>query len=508
VGYRPKAVIVGAGLSGLSCAFRLHQLGIPALVLEASDRPGGVIATVRRNGFVFETGPQFPRFPASVWHLVRDLNLQSEFLAGNAKAKRYILRGGRLHRAPFSPTGLLSTQLLGRASKYRVLTEVFGSSCPPDSEETLAQFVERKFGSEVLDNLVDPIVSAVFLGDAQKMGMLSAFPALVEWERRSGSLVRGALRSRRTQRNGAEDSVRESISRLEAGATNDKTSRVLHVTDALPSLGSFKQGMSTLADRLALSLRGEIRYGAQITSVGASPGGGISGSGWRIALATGEELEADHLILAVPAYAAARLLANAEPEVASQLASIEYAPLCVVASTYERSEVTHNLDGFGFMVPRREGLRTICTFWNSSLFPNRAPQGKVLITSFARPHDCRDAGVEIRERRSPDQLECAAEVTAENAKILGITGEPIDQLVWHESRALPQYNIGHARTVAEIQELLGANGSLHLIGNYLHGRSIGDCVDHSFRIAANLHARMHGSIIQTSSESVEEETHT
>ncbi len=492
-------MIIGAGLSGLSCAFRLQQLEIPALVLETADRPGGIIATVRRNGFLFETGPQFPRFPASVWQLVRDLDLQSEFVAGNPKAKRYILRDGRLHRAPFSPSGLLSTQLLGRGSKYRILTEIFGSSRPPDSEETLAQFVVRKFGAEVLENLVEPIVSTVFLGDTHKMGMLSAFPALVDWERRYGSLARGALRSRKSHSNGAtaSTSARESPTPLASGVTKGKPSRALHVTDALPSLGSFKQGMSMLTDQLAGALRDEIRYGATVTSISLSLGGRISKFAWRVALATGEELETHHLILAVPAYVAAQLLANAAPEVASQLSSIDYEPLCVVASAYHRSQIAHDLDGFGFMVPRREGLRTICTFWNSSLFPNRAPQGKVVITTFARPNDRSDV-------RGSAGRECTAEVTSENNTILGITGEPIDQLVWEGSRALPQYNIGHARAVAEIETLLAANGSLHLIGNYLHGRSIGDCVDHSFRVAAKLLAQMNGRIIQGSGNSFEE----
>lgn len=200
-GYIEKVVIIGAGISGLSCAFRLRQLGIPSLVLEAKERAGGVIATIRRNGFLFEAGPQCPRFPAAVWRLVRDLNLESKFVPGDPKAKRYILRHGRLHPAPFSPMELVTTRLVGLASKFRILTEVFRSSQPPVHEESLARFVQRKFGPEVLDNLVDPIIATIFLGDADKLGMDSAFPALVEWERNRGSLVRGAIRARKSRQN-------------------------------------------------------------------------------------------------------------------------------------------------------------------------------------------------------------------------------------------------------------------------------------------------------------------
>jgi len=458
-------VIVGAGLSGLSCAYRLEQLGIAPLVLEAADRPGGAIATLGRNGFLFESGPQFPRFAKAVWQLVRELNLETEFVWGNPKAKRYILRDGKLERAPFSPVGLLSTGLVGRSAKYRILTEVFGSSHPPETEETLAQFVERKFGVEVLENLADPIVSTVFLGDARKMGMLSAFPALVNWEKQHGSLIRGALRSRKGQRDGG--SAKEAAR---------KGSRALHVTDALPSLGSFKEGMATLTDGLAAALGEKVRYGARITGVGCA-GGGTGESGWRVAVAGGEELEAEHLILAVPAYVAAELLRNAATELAEKLASIEYAPLEVVACGYERGQVAHDLDGFGFMVPRREGLRIISTFWNSSLFPGRAPEGKVLVTSFARVGA--NAGGEGG----------ASQVHRENAKILGITGEPIEQFVWRDARALPQYNVGHAGMVAEIEKRVAKMRTLNLAGNYLHGRSIGECVENSLRLAESLGGR-------------------
>ena len=188
--------MIGAGISGLACAHRMKQLGLRLRILEAAERSGGLINTVRRDGFLFETGPQFPRFPPSVWQLVRDLSLEREFVAGDSKAKRYIFRRGRLHLAPFSPGGLIRTQLLGLKSKLRILGEPFGYSRPPDQEESLAEFVQRKFGTEVLDYLVDPIISTVFLGDVHKMGMESAFPALVEWERNGGSLVRGALYSR------------------------------------------------------------------------------------------------------------------------------------------------------------------------------------------------------------------------------------------------------------------------------------------------------------------------
>ena len=188
VGYKEKVVVVDAGISGLACAYRLKQLGVPCVLLEAAERPGGLIATVRRNECLFETGPKCPRFPASVWRLIRELDLGREFAAGNRKAKRYIFSRGKLHRAPFSPQALLATRLLGFTSKLRILSEAFRYSQAPAHEESLSEFIERKFDPAVLDNLVDPFISTIFLGDARKMGMESAFPALVKWEQERGSL--------------------------------------------------------------------------------------------------------------------------------------------------------------------------------------------------------------------------------------------------------------------------------------------------------------------------------
>ncbi len=480
VGYTEKVVVVGAGISGLACAHRLKQVGIRPRVLEASERPGGLINTVRRDGFLFETGPQFPRFPPSVWQLVRDLSLEREFVAGDSRAKRYIFLRGRLHLAPFSPSGLIKTQLLGLKSKLRILGEPFGYSRPPVQEESLAEFVQRKFGMEVLDNLVDPIISTVFLGDARKMGMESAFPALVEWERNRGSLVRGALQARRSKRETAKSGGGLHPSTFHSNGNHNS----LRVTDALPTLGSFRSGMATLPERLAEELKGEITYKAGVESIAQSQGyNGPSKLAWQVRLSSGEQITAQYLVLAVPAHVAGRLLETSVPKLASHLKAIEYAPINVVSSAYERSKVTNRLDGFGFMVPRRKGLNTICTFWNSSLFGGRAPEGSVLITSFAESEEKGAPGAATDEK-------CERAVEAENARILGISGKPVARLVWKNPHALPQYNVGHARRVTEIYGILPTLSNLYLAGNFLEGRSIGDCVDVAYRVAENLHSQL------------------
>ena len=483
MGYTEKVVIIGAGISGLACAYRLGQLGIPYLVLEAQERAGGLISTIRKNGFLIETGPQCPRFPPLAWQLVRELNLETEFIAGDPRAKRYILRDARLHRVPFSPAGLIGTRLVGLGSKWRILTEVFGSSRPPLREESLADFIQRKFGAEVLDYLVDPLISTIFFGDAHKMGMQSAFPALVEWERNQGSLARGAIRARTSKRRFpvGDSSPKE--------ACTNSSRDALRVTDALPSLGSFRSGMARLPEKLAQKLYDKIRYGAGITSVAPlRKGNDTAGAAWQIDLLNGEKITAQHLVLAVPAYVGGQFLISAAPQLAGQLKAIEYAPVWAVGLVYDRLQVTNTLDGFGYMVPRREGLETICTFWNSSLFPGRAPEGKVLMTSFA------GRGTDNDTATMGDE-EYSRIVEAENARALGIIGEPQDRVIWKDPRALPQYNVGHGQRVTDIQNMLRTIPNLGIVGNFLRGRSIGDCVEVAFATAQQVHSRIRGEII-------------
>jgi len=256
--------------------------------------------------------------------------------------------------------------------------------------------------------------------------------------------------------------------------------------------------MARLPERLADELREEIRYAVQVESATQLPGeDSNSQTRWQIRTSDGEKILAEHLVLSVPAYEAAKVLEQSAPAAAAPLRSIAYAPIEGVSSAYNRSQVQNPLDGFGFMVPRTEGLRTICTFWNSSLFRERAPQGKVLMTSFVR----RNANQGSHE--SDDEAFSRA-IEAENAAILGTTGQPTERTVWTLPRALPQYNVGHAGIVAAIRDALRALPNLHLASNYLKGRSIGDCVDLALEVAQEVHSRLPPHCIEpVSSDSTE-----
>jgi protoporphyrinogen/coproporphyrinogen III oxidase len=485
MGNTQYALVIGAGITGLVCAFRLQQSGIPVMLLDAADSAGGAIATWEKNGFLFEAGPQCPRFPQPLWDLVREIGLEGEFVRGDSRARRYILKNGRLHVAPFSPFSFAFTGLVGVGSKYRLLTEIFRRSRPPRDEESLAQLVRRKFDGEVLHYLVDPFIAAIFAGDSQKIGVESAFPFLARWEREYGSLLRGALRSR----NGKSPSDSRDKS-LPQGTRTRQNSLV--VTESLPSLGSFRAGLGALPKKLAQRLGDSICLRARVQNVESGETREDRDSAWKLRLGDGEVLSGAALVMATPAYEAARLLQNAAPELSTMLSDISYAPMAVVSSGYHRAQVRNPLRGFGVMIPRREKLSTIFNVWNSSVLDGRAPAGKVLITSFA-------GGAANPALVEKDDTSIAAIVESEMGAVLGIDGAPVERFVWKHSKALPQFNLGHARTVAGIRKALAGLPGLYLAGNYLEGRSLGDCIESGSRTAEEVAANF--SNVTSNSES-------
>jgi protoporphyrinogen/coproporphyrinogen III oxidase len=438
-----QVFVIGAGISGLACALRLSELGIDVRVFEAAENPGGLIATVQRDGFLFESGPQSFQPTAELRELIRAANCESELVQADPHTPRYVLRGGKLHPAPMSPPSLLTTSLLSTGSKMRVLSEPFRRSQPVAADESIADFVRRKFGTEILEHLAGPFVSGVFAGDAEKLSLRSAFPSLALWEEEYGSVIRGAMKSR-----GRSDRIR-------------------------PTLASFQAGMSTLLKCIAQKLGQSVTSGMTVNSIQ------LDGNAWKLSCSLGAQAETasvDAIVLATPAYAAAKLTKPLAERLADALAGIPYAPIAVVAQGYRRQYVGHALNGFGFLVPRKEKLRTLGVIWNSSLFPGRCPPDSVLLTSFL-------GGAIDPQILSMDDNQIAVQVHKDIAKVLQLGEPPIAQQVWRHTHALPQYNLGHAQKVAAIRDELSHFPGLFVTGNYLEGPSIGSCVLQGFRAA-------------------------
>jgi oxygen-dependent protoporphyrinogen oxidase len=440
-------LVIGGGISGLACAYRLQQAGIPVRALEAASRPGGVIATKQKDGFCFELGPQSFLSTEPLVALIDALGLKDQLLHANPRAPRYILVRGRLIPAPLAPPSLLTTPLFSAGSKWRLVTEILRRTRPPAEDESIAAFVRRKFGDELLDRLVAPFVSGVYAGDAERLSLRAAFPKVHEFEAQYGSVLRGAMKSRPAK----------------------GTPRA--------GLCTFRDGMETFPRAIAARLGSSLLLE---TNVSGLRHGKANGKPWFEVDITrrnhSETLPASAVVIATPTNIASQILLGLSDKFASSFSRIEYAPVAVVSACYRREQMRRPPDGFGFLVPRSEGLRVLGTVFNSALFAGRAPDGMVCFTNFAGgatdPKFCELSDEEITKT-----------VCAEVSRVLGITGKPVATNLHRYVRALPQYNLGHSQIVKSLEALTASMPGLFLAGNYLSGPSIGACVEQAFRTA-------------------------
>jgi oxygen-dependent protoporphyrinogen oxidase len=443
-----QAIVIGAGISGLACAYRLKRLGIGVTLLEAQERAGGLIGTVKKDGFLFESGPQSFQGTDALLNLIRELGIEGELQQADPRAPRYILRAGRLQKIPMSPQGLLASSLLNAGSRWKIASEPFRRTAPPSKEESVADFVRRKFGHEILEYLVAPFVSGVYAGDPEKLSLRAAFPTLEEWERRHGSVVRGAMKSR--------------------PAKGERTGP--------PPLCSFRSGLAALIQALRQNLSEAVQAGAAVYGIKRTTSRENEYEVRFTRNGASETIFASVVVVAAPAYTASHLVGAMSASMSQALSAIAYAPVAVVAAGYHVQQIGLPLDGFGFLVPRSENTRTLGTVWNSSLFPGRAPEGFAVLTSFV-------GGATDLEIVEKSDSEIAAIVSAENARILGIEGPPVAQAVWKYAKALPQYNLGHGHLIESARDAERALPGLFLAGNYLEGPAIGKCVEQGFRTA-------------------------
>ena len=443
-----QVAVIGGGISGLSCAYRIQKLGHSVLLFESHENPGGVIGTIEHNGFRFESGPQSFLATPPVLELIRDLNIESELIQANPRAPRYVFARGQLHSVPMSPQAILTSSLLSISSRYRIATEPFRKTRPADSDESVADFVRRKFGHEILEYLVAPFVSGVYAGDPEMLSLKAAFPSLDQWEREHGSVIRGAMGARKSQ----------------AGPR--------------PALCSFRSGLATLLQSMSRTLGAALVSGTRVDAIEKTSTS--DGGGFTLRFSQGNQREmvtVPAVVVAAPAYVASHLLAAISPRAAQLLSGVSYAPVGVVATAYKRLQVANSLVGFGVLIPRKEGRRTLGTVWNSSLFPGCAPADSVLLTSFV-------GGATDTDIFTDDDDFIMSLVESEISRIFEISGPPVEHHLWRHPKALPQYNLGHGHIVESVREEINQTPGIFLAGNYLEGPSFGHCVERSNATAA------------------------
>jgi oxygen-dependent protoporphyrinogen oxidase len=415
-------VIIGGGISGLATAYYLSKHGIPSRLIEREERLGGVIQTERVAGCLLEAGPDsFVNFKPWALQLIRELGLADQVIGSNDHLRAtYIWKRGRMVRMPDGLTlmvpaktwPMVTTPLLSWPTKMRMAAEWFRSPGAANGDRSVSEFVEEHYGREVVDYLTEPLLAGVYGGNSDEMSVRSVLPRMVEWEAKYGSLSRGAKKE------------------VKAGGGT--------------LFSTLRGGLSTLVEEL-------IRQTGTTMEVIRAEAEEVR-PGWRVRVQR-QWMEADHVVLACPAWQAAKLVSS---ELAGLLASIPYTSSTIVALVYNRSEVHHPLNGFGFLVPRVERRSLTACTWMNTKFSYRVPDDKVALRCFMHGNSD-DAEQEIREK-------------------MGITAKPIERRVTHWPLSMAQYTVGHEARVREIEELLAGSPGLHLAGNAYYGIGIPDCV--------------------------------
>lgn len=436
-------VVVGGGVSGLTTAHALRAGGHGVLVLERQVRPGGNAISERIGGFLMEHGPSTVNLGMTgVADLAEGLDLgKVRTDLGPGVRKRYLTKDRQMVGIGLHPLAFLTSSYLSRAGRVRMAAELWQPRGDPGAEETVAEFGQRRFGSEFTERVLDPLVAGMFAGDARRTEIGFVMPALAAMERAHGSVIRAVLRAR-----------------LKGGRMPAR------------QLSSWREGIGTLPHALALRLGNSVKPGVTVRRIARTLHG--------FAIDTGDQgsIHAKAVVIATQPHVAALMLAQLAPEAADECARIAAPPLAVVFLGYRRDQVAHPLDGLGYLTPRCEGRVVNGGLFCSSMFAGRAPANHVAIAAY------------IGGARAPDHARLSAEtlidiVRGELADLVGARGEPVVARVRQWPRGLPEFQRGHSRLVERCERALCDTPGLFVTGNYLRGVSVGTCVDFALATA-------------------------
>lgn len=438
---RRQVAVIGGGIAGLTCAYRLRETGgIEPTLFDAGEFAGGVLRTRKRGGYLEEMAANgmLSNADDGALALCHELEIPVSEVA-RAASKRWIYLGGKLHALPASPPEIATTDLLSWRGKLRLLAEPLAARAPAGADETVAEFFRRRLGDEVLRSFVVPFVTGIYAGDVEALSLRAAFPKLAALDARGGIAL----------------------------------GMVLNVIDAARGRGSGAgpgpgklwapdDGMGAIAGELSSRLGDAVQTGCEVAAVDGNA------AGVSVTMADGRTAGFDAAVLAVPAPAAAGLVERASPELSAVLAEFEYAPIAVVHLGVQRAHVGHALDGFGFLVAEGEDVRLLGCVFESVLWDGRAGDGRVLLRCMLGG-TCDPAVLEL----SDDELIAAAR--DDLGTVIGLTGEPEQTGVVRWPRAVAQYNVGHLKRVERAERLAEPLG-LELCGASYRGVSVNDCI--------------------------------
>jgi protoporphyrinogen/coproporphyrinogen III oxidase len=435
------AIVIGAGISGLTTATILRNKGINVLTVEPNPCPGGSIVTWKKDGFLFELGPNTVLGNCPEIDALLSLAglLEKKIVASPDSEKRFIVKNGKLLALPLGPLSFAFGNAFSLKAKLRILKEPFIPAPPPEVEETVAAFTIRRLGKEFLDYAVGPFVSGVYAGDPYRLSLSHAVPKIAALEKDYGSLIKGAI----SKRKGGQP----------AG-----------------SLISFRSGLQVLPETLGSLLGDSLLPSSRALEVT----GAGSFYDVKVKLINGQtdNFKSKSVILAVPAEEASGLLSKFPGSFAEGISTLPYAPVAVVSMGFKREDIKNPLKGFGFLAPEVEDRFVLGCLFSSSLFPERAPSGYVVLTAFV-------GGAIHPERAMLDEDKILSDTLSDISPLLGIEGDPklVRVTVWE--KAIPQYLLGHKAYKTAKEHFEEVNKGIFISGNLLYGVSVGNCIQNA-----------------------------
>jgi oxygen-dependent protoporphyrinogen oxidase len=465
-----RLVIIGGGIAGLAAAYYAQkQAGDSTQItlLEQADYWGGKLVTERiptdQGQFVIEGGPD-TFVVTKPWgvRLCKELGLSDRLRGTNPDTKKtYILKNDRLHELPGGLTMMIPTEfgpmlrtgLLSWPAKARMGMDFFLPKAAENGDETMGEFVSRRLGRSAYENLIEPLMSGIYAGDGDKLSVQATLPYLRELELEHGGLVKGALAVRKQRAHKAKE--------------NGKSPRPVQGSRSI--FLTPQSGLGEIVEALVaeLELAGvDMQLNTHVTNLSRD---NATRGIWNVELGTGEHLTADALILATPAYVSGRLIEGFAPELAAELTEIEYVSTATVTMAFPQRDLPRPLDGYGYVIPRREGRKALACTWTSTKFPHRAPDDHALIRVFV--------GRAGQETQITWDDEALLEIAREELELtLGITAEPLLTRTYQWEKAMPQYNLGHPERLDRIDAALENYPGLALAGNGYRGIGIPDCI--------------------------------
>jgi oxygen-dependent protoporphyrinogen oxidase len=458
-------IIVGGGIAGLSAAFELQRRAVPFLLLEAGSRAGGVVLSEQVDGFTIDAGPDslLVQKPEGI-RLCEELGIGDRLVPTKPPRLAFVQRAGRLHALPAAsifgiPTRwgpFIRTPLFSWAGKLRMGLELGIPRREADDDESIGAFMGRRFGREAKEYLAEPLLAGIHAGDVDRLSLRSLFPRLRDAERKHGSVLRG-FRKETSSRPARDGEVRDSVFRSLPGGLSEMIEALVR---ALPS--------------------SSLRLRTAVTDINAAR------TCYRVVTADGQTLTSEAVLVATPAFATARILRSMNPTIAELCEQVSYTSTATIALAFRRNDVTHPLNGSGFVVPRLESADILAASWLSSKWPHRAPEGHVLMRAFV-------GGARDPEAIGRDDRELIDRSLRALRPLLGVTGNPLFTRVYRWERANAQHEVGHLDRQARIDEAIARHPGLFVTGSGFRGVGIPDCVADARATAGRLADWVKGS---------------